>query len=163
MKSKSKTSLTAKEKLFCFFFAKTQNGRDAAIKAGYMPLTAERNAAQILQKPASQKQIAAFEENIFAVKSARAGLERLALGSINDAVKLAVSPKTTSPEELDKLDLYNISEIKVKDGAYEMKFFDRVRAFEKLAELEAENEEYKAGDFFKALEQGASQLKNTNE
>ena len=66
-----------------------------------------------------------------------AGLRRLAFGSCNDAVKLAFADELPPQEELDRLDLYNVAEIKrVRGGGVEVKVFDRIKALEKLGELE---------------------------
>ena len=65
---------------------------------------------------------------------ATAGYIRLAFGSIADAVSLIYMDKP-SREELEKMDLFLVSEIKhPKEGAVEIKFFDRLKALEKLSE-----------------------------
>ena len=62
--------------------------------------------------------------------------------------------------ELDDLDLFNVAEIRrPKDGMIEIKFYDRLRALEKMAGLQ----EQKGGEavpFYKALESGARALEN---
>jgi len=63
------------------------------------------------------------------------GYERLAYGGIADAVRLLF---TEEPDlaALDKMDLYNIAEIKrPKGGGMEIKFFDRIKALQSLEEL----------------------------
>lgn len=68
---------------------------------------------------------------------ARAGLERLAFGRINDAAELVLSGDEESFSRFDGSDLYNISEIKrVKGGGVEVRFFDRLKAIEQLTELD---------------------------
>ena len=58
------------------------------------------------------------------------GYERLAFGSTSDAFRLLMSEGEL---DVQTLDLYNVSEIKKpKDGAMEIKFFDRLKALEKL-------------------------------
>lgn len=69
------------------------------------------------------------------IKSSQAraclGYERLALGKVTDAIKLLYC-ENLSDDEIEKLDLTNIAEIKKpKDGAMEIKFFDRLKALEK--------------------------------
>ena len=62
-----------------------------------------------------------------------AGLERLAFGSCNDAAKLIFSADNLSPEELAKLDLFNVTEIKRdKNGGVEIKLCDRQKAMEQM-------------------------------
>ena len=52
------------------------------------------------------------------------------------------------------MDLFHISEIKrQKDGAIEIKFFDRLKALEKLEKADLLNNE-EANPFYKALENG---------
>ena len=63
------------------------------------------------------------------------GLLRLATGQSNDAVKLVFADEMPNQDELERMDLFNVSEIKrVKGGGVEIKLFDRQKAFEKLFE-----------------------------
>ncbi len=73
-----------------------------------------------------------------AVKS---GLRRLAFGGCGDAVALAFAEELPPPNVIEEMDLFNVSEIKrVKGGGVEIKFFDRLKALEKLYELETKQE-----------------------
>ena len=66
------------------------------------------------------------------------GLRRLAFGEIQDAVRLLYAPEEQILPALGEMDLFNISEIKrPKGGGMEIKFFDRLKALEKLQALEA--------------------------
>ena len=63
------------------------------------------------------------------------GLQGLAFGEVNDAVRLAFSDEMPSPEMLSGMNLFNVSEIKRdKGGGVEIRFFDRLKALEKLYE-----------------------------
>ncbi len=63
---------------------------------------------------------------------AAAGYARLAFGSVKDAVGLLYKSNPTD-EELEDADLFLVSEIKrPRDGSMEIKFFDRLKALEKL-------------------------------
>ena len=85
----------------------------------------------------------------------REGLKRLAFGEIQDAVRLLFADEAEILETLPQLNLYNISEIKrPKGGGMEIKFFDRIRALEKLKELDSRTPTEPLG-FYKALEEGA--------
>ena len=85
----------------------------------------------------------------------REGLKRLAFGEIQDAVRLLFADEEEILETLPQLNLYNVSEIKrPKGGGMEIKFFDRIRALEKLRELENRSASEPLG-FYKALEEGA--------
>lgn len=67
---------------------------------------------------------------------AKSGLERIAFGGVNDAVRLLFSTEP-DPEELRRLDLYSVAEIRrLKDGGVEMKFYDRMKALECLRQME---------------------------
>jgi phage terminase small subunit len=74
--------------------------------------------------------------------TAQQALRKIAFGRINDAVKLAFAEEVT-PEMIERAELSCVSEIKrVKGGGVEIKFFDRMKAAEQLAEsekLESEN------------------------
>ena len=78
-------------------------------------------------------------EKMFA-RLASLGYQRLAFGNISDAVSLLYIERPTA-EQLKAMDLFMISEIKMfmiseikkpKDGMLEIKFFDRLKALEKL-------------------------------
>ena len=63
------------------------------------------------------------------------GYEKLAFGSVNDAVRLLFG-EAPAPEELERMDFDNIAEIRrLKDGGLEIKFYDRLRALECLRGL----------------------------
>ena len=74
-------------------------------------------------------------------KRIKRGYERLAFGSIADAVRLIF---TEEPDlaALSKMDLFNIAEIKrPKGGGMEIKFFDRIKALQCLEALNVEGGE----------------------
>ena len=88
------------------------------------------------------------------------GYERLAFGSIADCIQLLYM-ETPSLQKLEAMDLFMISEIKKpKDGAMEIKFFDRIKALEKLSEAQEDTHE-KSLPFYKALERSADMLSNS--
>ncbi len=80
------------------------------------------------------------------------GLLKLATGDISDAVSLLYLTDEEVMEKLPKLNLFNISEIKrPKGGGLEIKFFDRIKAFEKLGEGGSAESGNEFG-FYQALE-----------
>lgn len=88
-------------------------------------------------------------------KKAVSGYERLAFGNVTDAVKLMFSD---SPENLENYDLFNVAEIKrPKDNSMEIKFFDRLKALEKL-EFLGRPDKTNTSDFYNAILGG---LKNS--
>lgn len=71
-----------------------------------------------------------------------AGLERLAFGDTRDAALLVLREEPPTQEEIMKLDLFNVSEIKrVKGGGVEVKLFDRQKALEKMMEYAANTDQ----------------------
>ena len=84
---------------------------------------------------------------------ASVGYQRLAFGNISDAVSLLYM-ENPSRTDLSTMDLFLVSEIKrPKDGSMEIKFFDRLKALEKL---ESKNEEENgAKSLFDAISEGA--------
>lgn len=83
------------------------------------------------------------------------GLLKLAFGSISDAVSLLYLSQEDILEKLPALNLYNISEIKMpKGGGMEIKFFDRIKACEKLRE-QAQEKSGEGLSFYQALEKSA--------
>ena len=83
------------------------------------------------------------------------GLKRLAFGEIKDAIYLLFADENEVAEKLPSLDLFNISEIKrPKGGGMEIKFFDRIKALEKLRDIKS-NSPSQPLSFYKALEEGA--------
>lgn len=77
------------------------------------------------------------------------GYERLAFGSTCDAFRLLMSDSDSSIDA-SELNLYNVSEIKKpKDGAMEIKFFDRLKALEYLGN--SPKDDGGAGSLYEAL------------
>lgn len=90
------------------------------------------------------------------------GYEKLALGGIADAVRLMYCENPTE-EELARLDLFNVAEIKrPKDGAMEIKFFDRLKALEKLGEFE-KSDSSRTATLFDAIQNGAKALEKADD
>jgi hypothetical protein len=88
---------------------------------------------------------------------ALAGLRRLALEPVNDAVRLMARMETMTDREIMKLNLSAVSELRrLKDGALEIKFFDRLKAFELLASYTVKPDaNATASSFYAALENTA--------
>lgn len=89
------------------------------------------------------------------------GYERLAFGNIADAIKLLYT-EDINDINLDDMDLFNISEIKkIKGGGVEIKFFDRIKALEKLENIRTFSAK-EDNSFYSALEHSASLLENND-
>lgn len=123
--------LTRKEMLFCLHYAQDRNGRIAAAKAGYTsPL---HSAVRLLRREEIRTAIAENTPTpLSTADEVLLGYRKLAFGSGADALRLLFSSEP-SETDFDALDLFNIAEIKKpKDGALEIKFFDRLKALEHL-------------------------------
>lgn len=85
------------------------------------------------------------------------GYEKLAFGSVADAVRLLFSDEPDL-NALDTMDLFNIAEIKrPKGGGMEIKFFDRIKALQCMEEIDSSAEGGQAG-FYRALQSGVRAL-----
>lgn len=83
------------------------------------------------------------------------GLTELAFGKVSDPISLLFMSEEEIVEKLPKLKLMNVSEIKrPKGGGMEIKFFDRIKAVEKLASME-DSTGNDGVSFYEALEQSA--------
>lgn len=86
------------------------------------------------------------------------GVLDLAVGNISDAVSLLYLSDDEVLARLPKLNLFNVSEIKrPKGGGMEIKFFDRLKAFEKLEQQSRAKSDEGIG-FYQALEKSALKL-----
>lgn len=91
------------------------------------------------------------------------GLRQLAFGDIKDCLYLLFSSDEDILSSLPNLNLMNISEIKrPRGGGMEIKFFDRIKALEKLAAAESEASSEPL-NFFHAFQQGAKNIENVFE
>lgn len=147
--SGTKRGLTAKESCFCILFSALGNACEAAEKAGYdQP---EKAGYKLLARNDICKQIEALYGTYEAIRSktALSGYRRLAFGSVEGAVRLLFADDPAAL--LDKgCSLFNVAEIKrPKEGALEIKFFDRMKALEKLEEQS--EEEHRVSDFYRAV------------
>ncbi len=152
-----KKGLTEKEKLFCAYYADGGDARGCAARAGFSVMP-QRNAAKLLSREDIRSEISRLEKEKRAVSSVERGLMRLAFGSVADAMKLMLCEESMTAEEIERLDLFNVSDIKrPKGGGLEIKFFDRLKALERLEKIGA-YEEGSQSSFIKALSDGARLL-----
>ena len=144
--TKSRKKLTAAEKHFCRIYAETGDLRAAAARANI------EEGGALFERPEIRREIARIEK-LRCAKQAQvlAGITRLAFGSVTDAVRLLLNDEPPGPEELERMDLFNISEMKrPKNGGLEIKFFDRLKALELLAAHSCDENDALNG-FLKAL------------
>lgn len=120
---------------FALHFCFSRNATESAVATGVTPLRAKIEGLKLLTRKSVRNAIEkADSEKCFMEKTVISGLERLAFGRTNDAAELAFSEEMT-PAKIQQADLFNVSEIKkIKGGGVEIKYFDRQKAIEKLAE-----------------------------
>ncbi|WP_312643397.1 terminase small subunit [Hydrogenoanaerobacterium sp.] len=100
----------------------------------------------------NRKKRTKFDEKQDYAAQVKAGLHRLAFGSIADAVKLLFFEDAPTTDELTELDLFHIAELKRGKNGVEVKFFDRFKAMELLAGLaEDKSKEEDALPFYQAI------------
>ena len=148
-----------KENEFCEFYCLTENPREAAFKAGYR-LFPEKKGLALLRNAAVRNRITELkkEGKNSAKEDFKTGLRRIAFGSYADAVKLMFFD-APDEQKIEELDLFNSAEIKrPKGGGLEIKFFDRLKALEKLSQLEEDSEDASFSPFYEALKKGADAL-----
>ena len=121
----------------------------------------EKTALKLLKRRDITEEIARIDKQREATqKDIAIGYQRLAFGCISDAVCLLFSDEV-SREEIEKMDLFNVSEIKRKKGGdIEIKFFDRLKALEKLAEYGSVRADSEESSLYSAIEKGAMALRD---
>lgn len=77
-------------------------------------------------------------------KTVEEGLQKLAMGPVNDSVKLVTQP-LDQPIPIEGLDLFHIKEIKTNKEGMEIKFYDRLEALKCLDALQQRREELQEG------------------
>lgn len=152
-----RTGIKPKEKLFCRLVADGYSPQDAAVRAelGNQP---KRIADRLMQRPEVRECIRSFADED-AMCSAVAGYRRLAFGSVADAVKLCLNQQC---DDIDGLDMFCVQELKRTEKGVEVKFFDRMKALDRLSEFAGAKKD-SALSFYRALEEGARRLGGEND
>lgn len=135
-----KNKLTAREREFCLSFMQSGDAQLSARRAGFRNPDSEGERLLCNEKICAElERLSELRGRLLSAMSV-IGYQRLAFGSAADAASLLFE-ENPSREALGKMDLFLVSEIRrPKDGAMEIKFFDRARALEKLASLSMERE-----------------------
>lgn len=149
--------MSEKEALFCAYAAEGADPRGCAARAGFS-VTPSRTAAKLLAREDIRNRIKQLQDERQSCSRVESGLRKLAFGSSADAFKLLLCGDELSTEEIERLDLFNVSDIKrPKGGGLEIKFYDRLKALERLAELSGTNGGTQSS-FVDALIEGAKLL-----
>ena len=135
-----KTKLPAREREFCLCFLQSGDATLSAQRAGYRNPLSDGERLLFTEKICDEiERLSALRGKLLSAMAVT-GYQRLAFGSAADAASL-VFAENPDRESLGRMDLFLISEIRrPKDGAMEVKFFDRSKALEKLAALSMERE-----------------------
>ncbi len=150
MTIRKKNRLTEREKNFCIFYAYFGDAGEAAAQAGYRQ--PEKSGLKLLARGDIGKELDRLLEQQQKREGnrARAGYERLAFGSIEGAVRLLFAEDPLQ-ELQNGCSLFNVAEIKrPKENALEIKFFDRLKALEKLEE-QGDDKKHGVSDFYQAV------------
>ncbi len=155
----AKKALSKREKLFCLNYAILPDACEAAANAGYT-INPQAAAVKLLSRSDITNEIAALTKTQTPhISEAAAGYRRLAFGSVADALCLIFSEDPPSREELGEMNLFNVAEIKrPKGGGIEIKFFDRLKPLERLAQMSGEESVSGALPFYQALESAAQRI-----
>ena len=111
--------MAGEQKRFARFFFYLRNLREAALHTGARAEEAEDRGLELLHSAETEAELKKLEEaDSDTLSYVKRGLNRIAFGAVNDAVKLVF--------DADNMSGKNVLEIK---------FFDRQKALEKLGEL----------------------------
>ncbi len=141
--------LSDREALFCAYYRLCRSGREAAAKCGYR--NPERAGLRLLRRKDVQRCIEKLDRETAECRAeVLAGYRRLAFGCVSDAVRLLQSDDALPDPEA--LDLFLVSELKrPKGGGLEIKFFDRLKALERLEQMAGRTPDERTAAFFAAL------------
>lgn len=148
--------LTKREQLFCLSFALYANAREAAAKSGYA--NPEKAGMKLMAKKEIRDEIGKLISKKTGNDEIICGLKRLAFGSVADCLKLILASNAES-FDAENMDFFNIAEIKKpKGGGIEIKFFDRLKALEKLSQICENGDEESSMPFYEAIRKSAKAL-----
>ncbi|MBQ8784260.1 MAG: terminase small subunit [Clostridia bacterium] len=155
-----KNGLKPKEKLFCIYYCQYRSGISAAALAGY-PFAKSASAKLLARKDIRNEIERLDSDSAVTEHEISGGYRLLAFGDCSDAFRLLFCDEVPDENELEKMNLLNISEIKrPKNGGIEIKFFDRLKALEKLSELSPASEDNSALPFYDVIERSAAAMRD---
>ena len=153
--------LKHREAEFCRLTAVLGDPKEAARRAGYKypaqawpELITRRDIADEIHRVAVEVS-KVFRDTMIC------GVYRLMSGDNSDAVKLVFHDRP-SDKEIEELNLSGVAEIKKTDKGVELKLFDRIRALDKLSELnDTVSGAQSAGGLLEAMRLSAQALNAT--
>ena len=151
-----KKELSDKEKRFCKYIADSLTPREAAARCGY--LFPEKSGQKLLSKRDIKEYISKIETKKANISEVENGLRRIIFGQITDSIKLT-KLEELSPVDIETLDLFSVSELKFnKNGTVDLKFFDKIKALEKLYEISEKSSSCAESGFFEALRKSSEDI-----
>lgn len=148
--------MTEKEHRFIGELKKGKTPMEAARRAGYS-IHRRGDVDRLMAKPAVRKALNQ-EQKPPARQRIRQALERIAFGGVEDAVRFMDG----EGEELGE-ELFPVAELKRRQGGYEVKFYDRLRAMELLERLEEGDLAQGDQSLSKILEESARAMRDNEE
>ncbi len=129
--------MAGEQKRFARFFFYLRNLREAALHTGARAEEAEDRGLELLHSAETEAELKKLKEaDSDTLSYVKRGLNRIAFGAVNDAVKLVFDAENMTARDIMGMDLFNVSEIKISGkNVLEIKFFDRQKALEKLGSL----------------------------
>lgn len=149
-----------REKDFCRLTVVTGDPHTAALRAGYK--RPDEAWPELITRADIADEIRRVTREVSKVfrDTLLCSLYRLTASDNNDAVRLLYHEQV-SDEEIREMNLSGIAEIKrTKDKSVEIKFFDRIKALDRLSELgETFGESSSAGGLLEAMRLSAQALR----
>lgn len=155
-----KTKLTARQEDFCRLYLRSFSASEAARLAGFPARGSEKTGLRLLASPEISRRLESLhrkQTDADLRKQALTALFRAASGGVGDALRLLSMDDDALKAEAETLDLVCVSEIKrQKGGTTEIKFIDRVKAWETVCRLcDTAGSESGAADLIRAVENSA--------
>ena len=150
-----------REKDFCRLAAVYADLNRAAREAGYKK--PEKALPKLVTRSDIAAEIRRMSENSRSIyrDAAAGGLYRLACGDPADAMTVALCDSVPLTR-LKEMDLSAVQEIKRTDRGVEIKFCDRIKALDRLAELTDSGVSQSAGSLIEAIMRSAEALSGTS-
>ena len=106
--------MAGEQKRFARFFFYLRNLREAALHTGARAEEAEDRGLELLHSAETEAELKKLEEaDSDTLSYVKRGLNRIAFGAVNDAVKLVFDAENMTARDIMGMDLFNVSEIKI--------------------------------------------------
>lgn len=140
-----KGKISKKDRSLIFELLRSRNIFEACKRAGIEIST----AFKMLGDKQIKREMTELDGELSPLKNeALEGYRKIAFGNANEAIRLIFNEEPTKID-LENLELFNVSEIKrPKGGGLEIKFFDKLKALEKISQLTPESDEKSGAELF---------------